>query len=61
MQEYDPATNAWRVAGAPAHTRRRLYASAFVNGKVYTFGGVDGIEWDDWNRPVVGLTEELNP
>ncbi len=61
MQEHDPATNSWRVSRVPAHTRRRVYASASVNGKIYTFGGVDGIEWDDWNRPLVGLTEEFNP
>jgi N-acetylneuraminic acid mutarotase len=38
-QEYDPATDTWRVLMTPAHTQRRMCAAAAVNGTIYTFGG----------------------
>lgn len=61
MQEYDPSANAWRVLAAAPHSKRRLYAAASANAKVYTFGGIDSIDWDDWTRPVLALTEEFTP
>jgi hypothetical protein len=41
VEEYDPAMNIWRDAGALKHARHG-FAAAVWGGRVYVFGGNDG-------------------
>jgi N-acetylneuraminic acid mutarotase len=60
MQEYDPGANSWRVLNEPAPAQRRMYVAAPANGKVYVFGGVEGIEWENWTKEFLTVTEEYS-
>jgi N-acetylneuraminic acid mutarotase len=60
MQEYNSSANSWRVLAEPAPAQRRLYAAAAANGKVYVFGGVEGLEWDNWTKKFLAVTEEYS-
>ncbi len=60
IQEFSPADGAWRISDSSGLSPRRLYASAALDGKIYTFGGIEGSEWSDsWNRNAIGTTEEF--
>lgn len=60
VEEYDPATNAWRER-APMLTPRNHTTAGTVNGKIYVIGGRIGGAFITGAANNIDLVEEYNP
>jgi N-acetylneuraminic acid mutarotase len=59
-EEYDPATNTWRVR-SPMPTPRNHAAVGAVNGKIYVIGGRIGAAFITGNVSNIDVVEEYDP
>jgi len=60
VEEYDPATNTWRVR-APMPTPRNHTYAGVVNGKIYVAGGRVGAAFISGGSSNIGVIEAYDP